>query len=188
MNPGEDLLKSGDGWLVGDSWSSMWKTFNTSAFRLETLPEYRVASEKGLMDRFLAGQPMPGGYNSAWRERLRSYRNDGKSVQRVRVVTRPLTEYQRRQFAWAYPGSISAGEDIRILDTASMAEPAFPMRDFWMFDTHTVVLMHYHQDGTQIGRELLSNADAAEYARYREAALVRSVSFMDYQKSLEISN
>jgi hypothetical protein len=46
--------------------ASQWDTFQRSAFRLETLPEYRVAKEEGLLERYLAGEPMPAGYNERW--------------------------------------------------------------------------------------------------------------------------
>lgn len=182
MRPGEEVLRSGGNWLVADSWRQRWQTFRESAFRLETLPEYVVAAERGLLDRFRAGEPMPAGYNSEWHERLRSYRRSGRIVQRVRVVTRPLTDYQRRQFAWAYPDNVAAGEDIRVLDLTGGAGPELPAQDFWAFDDSTVVLMHY-QDGVQIGRELLVGVDPREYLDVKELALAHSVPFQDYVRS-----
>lgn len=152
-----------------------------SAFRLETLPEYRVAGEDGLLERFRAGLPMPDGFNSAWHERLRSYRRSGKAVQRVRIVSRPLTDYQRSQFEWGYPGNSEAGEDIRVLDSDDEVVRELPAQDFWLFDDRTVVLMHY-QDGLQVGRERLVDADPADYVFYKELAMAHSVPFHRYRR------
>ncbi|MCE6996982.1 hypothetical protein LZG04_19550 [Saccharothrix sp. S26] len=179
MRPGEPHLRSGGNWLAGDDWARVWREFTTSAFRLETLPEYRVAGENGLLERFRSGLPMPSGFNSAWHERLRSYRSSGRAVQRVRVVTRPPTDYQRSQFEWGYPGNSSAGEDIRVLDQDDDVVRELPAQDFWLFDDRVVVLMHY-QDGLQIGRELLADTDPADYVRYKELAMAHSTPFHRY--------
>lgn len=181
MRPGEPHLRSGENWLVADDWARVWREFTTSAFRLEALPEYRVAGEDGLLERFLSGRPMPVGFNVGWHDSLRSYRRDGKAVQRVRVVSRPLTDYQRSEFEWGYPGNVEAGEEIRVLDPEDEAVAELPGQDFWLFDDRTVVLMHY-QDGLQIGRELLVDADPAEYVRYKELAMARSTPFQCYRE------
>ncbi len=182
--PGEGQPRSGGNWPAGDAWAEQWRRFSRSAFRLETMPEYRVAAEQGLLERFLAGEPMPTGYNSAWHRRIAEYRSSGKTVQRVRVVVRPLTDYQRRQFAWAYPGNVAAGEDIRVWDLTGQPDPGFPIEDFWIFDETTVVRMHYQRSGEQVGRELLPDDAPEVYLRRTATALAGSVPFAEYLDSL----
>lgn len=179
MRQGEEKLRTGDNWLAGDEWEAQWDSFERSAFRLETLPEYRVESERGRMELFLSGAPKPPGYGAGWHERLREYRADAKSVQRVRIVRQPLTDYQRRQFAWAYPGNSEAGEEIRVLDLSTTTDPGLPSYDFWMFDDQIVIHMHYADDGTQIGRERLTG-DPSEYVRYKQLAIENSVPLGEY--------
>lgn len=111
-------------------------------------------------------------------------RTAGKTVRRVRVVRQPLTGYVRYEFAWGFVYNVQAGEDIRVLDLTDRPGPDLPDHDFWLFDDTTVVKLLYRSDGTQIGRELLANADLGAYLHWREAAWQASVLFTDYWAGL----
>ncbi len=52
MRPGEEELRSGGNWLAGEDWTHLWESFQHTAFRLEALPEYRVAAEHGSSQRW----------------------------------------------------------------------------------------------------------------------------------------
>ena len=184
MRPGEDELRSGGNWLAGEDWTRLWESFQHIAFRLETLPEYRVAAERGRMELFLSGAPKPPGYGEGWHKRLREYRETGKHVRRVRVVGPELTDYQRREFAWAYPGNAEAGEEIRVLREEQARALTLPDQDFWLFDDQTVVLMRYEADGTQLGRERLIEAEPDLYARYGRTAWEAAVGLDEFAESL----
>lgn len=158
-----------------------WRTFRHSAFRLETLPEYRVPHEAGERERYLAGEPIPEGYNAAWHTTIRKNAAAGATMQRVRVVRPPLTDYQRRQFDWGYPGNLQAGEDTRVLDGARADELGLPGWDFWFFDDEVVLRLNYEADGAYVGREILPHADPAEFRRYRELALDDATVFWTYR-------
>lgn len=159
-----------------------WGTFRRSAFRLETLPEYRVPREAGLLERYLAGAPKPVDYNIAWHQKLRSWAAAGAVLRRVRVIRPPLTDYQRRQFDWGYPDNLRAGEDIRVLDGAMADKLGLPDWDFWFFDDQLVHRMNYAEDGTYLGGETLPDADPAEFRRYRELALSHATVFWTYRR------
>ncbi|MGH3941065.1 MAG: DUF6879 family protein [Pseudonocardiaceae bacterium] len=162
--------------------ASQWDTFQRSAFRLETLPEYRVAKEVGLLERYLAGEPMPVGYNEGWHLRLRDYFANGRYVQRVRVLMPPLTDYIRKQFDWGYVGNVShGGEDIRILDLLRTPDLGLPDWDFWFFDDEIVLKQVYAEDGIQLGREVLADTDPAEFRHYRDIALRHAIPFFTYR-------
>lgn len=148
-----------------------WETFRRSAFRLETMPEYRVPDEVGRMARYLSGEPMPQDYNADWHATIRKNAANGAVMQRVRVVRPPLTDYQRRQFDWAYPGNLMAGEDTRVIDGVQADDLGLPDWDFWLFDDHVALRLNYEADGTYRGNEILPDADPAEFVRYREGAL-----------------
>ncbi|MBS2545960.1 hypothetical protein KGQ19_03675 [Catenulispora sp. NL8] len=105
----------------------------------------------------------------------------GKSMTRVRVMRQPLTDYQRYGFAWSVPGNIAAGEDIRVLDLTGKPLPPLPTFDFWLWDEEIVARLDYHMDGTQIGRELVEDADLGRYLEWRDYALAHSVPFQEYQ-------
>lgn len=167
--------------LEGEVWAGYLGGFRRSAFRLELLPQYLVEPEREPFSAFLAGQPMPEGHNADWHATIRAHVAAGRMMQRVHVVMPPLTDYLRFEFEWAYAGNSAAGEDTRILDLSRSTDPGLPDFDFWLFDESTVVAMLYESDGTQIGRELLQDADPAEFIRYRDLALAAAVPFADYR-------
>lgn len=166
-------------WLTDEQWARMWDEFDRSAFRLETRPFYTMPGESESLARMAAGLPPQPGYNAGWHDRLRAYRAAGKSVGRVRTLTQPPTAYQRHQLDFVYPDSIGAGEDIRVVPHDSPVLRALPEQDFWLFDDTAVVLMHYREDGTQIGRRLLPAADAADWVRYRVVAEAGAVALSE---------
>ncbi len=85
--------------------------FKRSAFRLETLPEYRVAGEWDEFARFLAGGSRPAGLNAEWLEMVARSTSSGKVFERVHAA--PYLHYE---FAWGYAQSTQAGERIFILE------------------------------------------------------------------------
>jgi hypothetical protein len=166
--------------LVGDEWKQFFDSYETSAFRLETLAIYRVDDEAAEFARFLAGETPPLELHYPWLDRVSNFIATGRIIQRVHVVRRPLTDYLRYEFDWAYKYNVAAGEDIRILDLTEKQNPGVPEEDFWMFDERRVVRMLYRSDGSQIGRELLDDPDIEEYLHWRTVALDQSVPFEDY--------
>lgn len=158
-----------------------WGTFERSAFRLETLPEYRVPREAGDLERYLAGEPISENHNAEWHTKIRDLSGGGRIIQRARVVRPPLTDYIRLEFDWAYPGNLAAGEDTRILDGVQADEFGLPGWDSWFFDDMLVLRLNYAADGTFVGREVLPDADPAEFCRYRDLALEHSTVFWTYR-------
>ncbi|MER7516015.1 DUF6879 family protein [Streptomyces sp. NPDC126499] len=165
--------------LDGEAWASKVQGFKREAWRLETLPWYRVPSEDGDIRDFLTGRRIdPQNYSSAYTDGLRKLIAEGKTKGRVHIVTRPLTDYLRFEFMY-YEAHALAGDDIRILDVTDRPNPLAGVQDFWLFDRSDVVLMHYTEDGTQIGRELYEG-DPAPYVEYQRIALAESVPFREY--------
>lgn len=161
--------------------NDLWSTFRRCAFRLETLPEYRMPNEVGRQELYMSGAPRPQDYNADWHADIRRWASQGKILQRVRVVRPPLTDYQHRQFDWAYPGNLQAGEDTRVLDGAKADELGLPGWDFWFFDDEVVLRLNYTEDGTFADRSVLSDADPDQFRRYRELALTHSTVFWTYR-------
>ncbi|GEC09520.1 hypothetical protein SSP24_71750 [Streptomyces spinoverrucosus] len=160
--------------LDGEAWADRFKTFQTEAWRLETLPQYLVPQEAEEFAAFKAGARFPGPYEDAWTAMVRT-----RNVGRVHIVTRPLTDYLRFEFERYYQHQAPAGEDIRILDITDRPNPLPDVQDFWMFDRSTVVLMKYEADGTQIERELYEG-DPAPFLEYQRIAVAESVPFLEY--------
>lgn len=163
--------------LSGEEFGRLFETFEQTAFRLETLSVYDVEEEREEFERFLAGGDMgPDWDDNPW---VRSMTGKGKQVSRVHVLRSPLTDYLRYELA-AYPGNITAGETIGIIDLSELTATGLPDHDFWLFDDQSVYQMHYTPDGAFIGAELLPAHRLAEYRHYRDRALAEAVPFADY--------
>ena len=173
--------------LEGEAWSRYFRDFVRSAFRLELHPVYTMPGEVDELRRFKAGEQPPADYHYGWLDTMAEARRVGKTVQRVRVVRRPLTDYIRYEFAWGFVYNVEAGEDIRVLDLTDQTGPDLPDHDFWLFDETTVVKLLYRPDGTQIGRELVEDPDLDTYLSWRDAAWQAAIPFRDYWAGLEAS-
>ncbi|MFC5802561.1 DUF6879 family protein [Streptomyces formicae] len=171
--------------LDGEAWTARIQGFSREAWRLETLPWYRVPSEDGDIRDLLAGHRIdPSNYSSSYTDGLRKLRTEGKSKGRVHIVSRPLTDYLRFEFMY-YAVHAAAGDDIRILDVTDRPNPLEEVQDFWLFDRSEVVLMNYETDGTQISREVFEG-DVAPFLQYQRIALAEAVPFEEYVKGLDL--
>ena len=153
------------------------------AFRLETLPAYAMDEEEAEYARWRATGELPVAEDDPWLVRLRRFRATGRTIGRVHVITRPLSQYLRYQFAF-YPHSVAAGEDVRILDATACPGHGLPEQDFWLFDETAVVRMDYDRHGRQLGRELLEDADPAPYIERKRRALGLAVPFAQFAATL----
>ena len=155
----------------------LFETFTRSAFRLECLPEYRVPQDTEWLKRFRAGEPRPQERDSRpWLQTVRNAKARGARMQRVRMVSSPLTEYQRFQFSWGYRENEGAGEETFILDD----EPPGLLRvDFWLFDDALAVVLEYDDEGHFL-RPVVAET-LAPYRQARDMALKSSVPFREYR-------
>lgn len=160
---------------------SPFHTYRRSAWRLEIPQAFSIPTEQDRIRAFRAGEPEPphsAGYRE-WYELTRSNVASGKTMGRVRVVRRPLSEYIRFQFAWGIPNNISAGEDIRILDVTDL-DLSLPDHDFWIFDDESVLRMDFDPDGALTSQGILADPDLDQYREWQRVALAHSVPFEDY--------
>ncbi|MBO0652857.1 hypothetical protein J1792_08670 [Streptomyces triculaminicus] len=163
--------------LGGIEFGRIFETFERCAFRLETLSVYDVEEERAEYEAFLAGEPMlPEWADNPW---VRSMTDRGKSVSRVHVLRSPLTDYLRYELS-AYPGNVTAGETIGIIDLAEQAVAGLPDHDFWLFDDAEVYRMNYTEGGKFVGAEKLAPERLAEYQKYRNIAQEHAVPFSEY--------
>lgn len=145
--------------------------FTRSAFRLETLQAYEVASDGNDFGHYLAGEAAPTlERKKPWLDRLRSERERSLYRHRVRIVTHPVTDYTRYECEWGYAPNADAGEDIRILDLGERDLPQLGRlvtHDWWLLDGLHLLSMQYAEDGQFTGarRETGSLVDHATRAR-----------------------
>lgn len=157
-------------------------TFRYSLFRLETLQTYSGSGEDEAFAAFRAGESIPiTPALREWCERIRRRVGEGCTVQRVHVVTEPLTEYIRFELA-SYGPNVDAGEDVRILPVRDGEWPADVLRkDFWLIDSIDLWDMRYAADGTWLGAEPVTDPDhIVEACFIRDAALAQSMSWSRY--------
>jgi hypothetical protein len=166
--------------LEGDDWRTFFDAHEREAFRLETRRSYGVESERAEYEHFLSTGHLDIPDADQWLTRVRHFRQTGRWVGRVHVLSRPLGDYLRYEFA-VYGFTVAAGEDVRILDVTEVEDSGLPKQDFWLFDEKSVVVMEYDDDGNQLGRELLEHVDSTPYVTWKRLALDLAVPFASYR-------
>jgi hypothetical protein len=169
-----------------------FEKFRSTAFRLETLPDYAMPAEDARIAAFRAGVPMPerSVRTSPWLRRMAATTAAGKSWQRVRVLEHPLNEYSRFELA-TYVESAAAGERIRITDRAAHPDLGALTRDFWLFDADTdhpfTALMFYDDEGGYTGAEITGAREVIRRCQaHQQLALRHSVELSAYLASRQI--
>lgn len=145
--------------------------FARSAYRLEQLDEYDSPATRAGVARFLAGEPDDPRVRAYWDQVVGDARGAGKTMRRVHIVGEPLTDYLRFEIAF-YPGSVAAGEDIRILPASLAAELDLPGFDYWLFDGERAAVMYYGERGAWLRTELVTETAFVESCRrWQDTAL-----------------
>lgn len=97
---------------------------------------------------------------------------EGRSVERVRIVGIPLSDYSRYEFA-SYPANVAAGERVSVVPRHSIGAPdrSWASQDFWIFDDEAVALLNYDSEGCFLGAETVNPIDAYLDAKRRALSL-----------------
>jgi hypothetical protein len=150
-------------------------SFRSSAFRLETLQAYSVPQEAEMISAFRRGEAVSPPDGHPWLKRVREATITGRQMQRVRIVSYPLSEYVRFEMS-LYPHSVASGEDIRIAEACPELEAC--NLDFWLFDDSIAVVLQYDNDGRFLGAEATEHV--VTYRQQRDLALSRSMELSAY--------
>src|SRR5450755_1978914 len=108
--------------------------FERRVFRLLTLDYYDAANEHEPYARYLAGEPVDPAWREPWKRLVRGTRESGRIMERVHVVSEPVSDYVRFSLLHGYPASVEAGEDVRVLGGTQAEEAGLVPWDFWLFD------------------------------------------------------
>jgi hypothetical protein len=127
---------------------------------------YGTETELPYMAKWAAGEPDDLNWLDDWCATLRGHVAAGKAVRRVRVVSEPLSDYQRWSFSIADP-MVDAGEDIRWIPRALVSSVAFPGNDFYLLDDRLVVFLLYAGGGLNAG--MVSSTDPTDISLCRSA-------------------
>jgi len=151
--------------LTGDDFNRLFRYFSKTAFRLEVQPVYTVNDEQESLEEFLAGEPRPVTefpFYAAWLHQIRIATLEGRSVERVRVLEEPPTDYQRWEM-WSGQYNIAAGEIIRYMTRSRAQSAGLPLADdWWLFDRRHLAIMRFGQHGEPMGGEIISDVGVVE--------------------------
>ncbi|ANY05467.1 DUF6879 family protein [Pseudonocardia sp. HH130630-07] len=149
-----------------DRFDELLSTFTRRSVHLETRDAYGTATELPYLARWEAGEPDDLSWLDGWCATVRAHVAAGRAVQRVRVVSEPLSDYQRWSHGIAGP-MVDAGEDIRWVARRAVSSIAFPGNDFYLFDDRLVVFLHYA--GSGLGTAKTTSTDPADIELCRSA-------------------
>lgn len=142
-----------------DEFNELLRSFGQEAVHLEMRGAYGTAAELPHMAQWEAGEPDDLERLQGWCAVLGEHVRAGRSVRRARIVSEPLSDYQRWSYSIAYP-MVEAGEDIRWLPRRLVSSVAVPGNDFYLFDDRLAVFLLYAGNGLATG--IFSSADPAD--------------------------
>jgi hypothetical protein len=137
------------------------KEFEREAVHLEGRDAYGTAVELPHMAKWAAEEPDDLAWLQDWCEILRDHVAAGRSVRRARIVSEPLSDYQRWSYSIAH-AMVDAGEDIRWVPRRLASSIALPGNDFYLFDDRLVVFLIYA--GSGLGVDKVASTDPNDVA------------------------
>jgi Family of unknown function (DUF6879) len=145
--------------ITDEQFENLLTTFSHRAIHLETRDAYGTEVELPYMAKWFAGEPDDLDWLEGWCTTLRRAVKAGKSVRRARIVSEPLSDYQRWSYSIAQP-MVDAGEDIRWVPRKLVSSTAIPGNDFYLFDDRLVVFLLYTGNGLAAGK--ITSTDPAD--------------------------
>ncbi|QIS24636.1 DUF6879 family protein [Nocardia terpenica] len=142
--------------ITDDEFDRLLTDFEQESVHLEMRDAYGTAVELPHMAQWEAGEPDDLEWLQGWCSQLCEHRAVGRSVRRARIVSEPLSDYQRWSYSIAHP-MVDAGEDIRWVPRRLVSSVAFPGNDFYLFDNRLVVFLHYAGNG--LGTDKVTSTD-----------------------------
>lgn len=150
--------------LSFDDLYKLFPAFKREALHLEMRDSYGTESELPHLAKWAAGEPDDLQWLQPWCDMVREGRQAGKTIRRARVVSEPLTDYQRWAFHVAQPMA-DAGEEIRWIPRRHASTLLLPGNDFWLFDDQLVVFLAFAGDGLVMDRLATRDPSVVEMCR-----------------------
>lgn len=167
--------------ITEDDLSELTERFQRSIVHLETRDAYGTEVELPYMAKWAAGEPDDLAWLNEWCDTLRQHAADGRSIRRARIVSEPLSDYQRWSFSIAQP-MVGAGEDIRWVPRRTVSELCIPGNDYYLFDDERVVFLHYAGSGLNTAFTTTTDPAVVEMCRQSfESVWALSIPHGDYQ-------
>lgn len=151
--------------------ADLYRDCALSAWRVEALQHYTVPGDEERQRAFHAGEalPPPGPGKREDLALISRLTGEGRTVGRIHVVDRPLSDYVRYELA-VYAENVAAGEEVRIADRSLYPELGEITKDFTIFDAEAgldaeVILFDYDDAGLVQGYRITDRAGSIEYCR-----------------------
>jgi hypothetical protein len=162
--------------------NALCRGIKKSFVHLETRDSYGTKVELPHMAKWLRGEHDDRAWLGWYLDMVRGHAAAGRTCRRARVVSEPLSDYQRWTISHA-DAFVDAGEDIRYIPRPLLTSVELPgSGDFYVFDGKIVLFLHYAGNGmntafvtTDDERTVSMCADAFE------AAWHLSVPFREYR-------
>jgi hypothetical protein len=170
--------------LDGVQFRALFDHFKHTAWRLEARDNYAEPGENEALQRFRAGEradsPWFAEWFRSWSDSVQKWTRAGKRMERVRVVTEPLSEYIRWEMDLARL-NVAAGEDIRYLPRDGAGELELPDEDFWLFDSRFAAVLRFDADDVRIGVEVIDDpVEVLKRCQWRDIAWHYAIPYRDF--------
>lgn len=158
----------------------LFASFSTSAFRFETRDRYISTVGREHFQKYLAGEADDHGWHRGWMEMLSRDVATGKTWHRVRIVTVPLSDYNRYSLGIGRL-SVQAGEDIRYLTREAARTLRLAPMDAWLFDSHLLVHLRFNCDDTFREAEVIEDRGVVDqHLVWRDLAWQHAIPLEDF--------
>ena len=141
------------------------KGIERSFVHLETRDAYGTETEQPHIEKWRRGEPDESDWLDEWLAMLRGHRAAGRTCRRARVVSEPVSDYQRWSLS-IIDTFIEAGEDIRYIPRPRLVTVCLPgSGDFYVFDDELVLFLHYAGSGTNASYEIAEDPQTVRTCR-----------------------
>lgn len=168
-----------------------WKKAQNNIFRLESIPEYNVPEDFILFKKWKQGKLKLAENSKKWLQNLKETKERGVKMQRVRIVSLPLSDYIRYEMDF-WEHSIQNGEEILFLENEQyeniMQNLDFKPKDFWTFDDNVLIIFHYDETGDFVKEESISNKlITKKYIELKRKLLKYAISMNEFLKTKAVA-
>ncbi|MGL5809582.1 MAG: DUF6879 family protein [Nocardioides sp.] len=152
--------------ITHEQFQGLTASIEHSAVHLETRDAYGTEIELPHLAKWAAGEPDDLDWLQDWCDTVRGHVAAGRTVRRVKIVSEPLSDYQR----WAhsvFQPMVDAGEDVRWVPRRGVSSILIPGNDYYVLDDELVLFLHYA--GSGLSTAFTTSTDPADVERCRTA-------------------
>ncbi|MET9490923.1 DUF6879 family protein [Nocardia sp. NPDC006630] len=164
--------------------NNLIRSSKSEAFHLELLDDYESPGGDRPYRNWLAGGTEDDyAWFQDWLSLVREISSRGATMRRARVVTVPLTDYQRWMLEITRH-NVDAGEEIRYLPRHLADRLQLGTDDWWLLDDAIVSFTTFDPAGNWVGGAVTSDPRIVAYCQgIRDYAWRLAVPYLDFRES-----